>query len=745
MKAFLLFTIFSLKEESLNLCVYPMSLYRKIVLFFLVIRYNCYEGSDMNLELLNEEQREAVTYLNGPLLVLAGAGSGKTKVLTSRIAYLIEKGISPYNILAITFTNKAAAEMKERVIKLIGGEASSMQISTFHSFGLRIVRDNHEKLNLENNFAIFDSEDSLTAIKRVLKRMDLDSNKYNPKTFRNKISSFKNDLKSPDDAKRMSKDELDDLIAKVYLEYEEELRKDNGVDFDDLLLLPIKLFKENSDILLKYQERFKYILIDEYQDTNEAQYRLTKMLANRYQNLCVVGDSDQAIYGFRGANFKNILNFEKDYKTCKTIILKKNYRSTKVILDAANSVIKNNINRHPKDLESVNGNGELISYYRAKNGPDEINYIADTILSLQKKGESLDDIVILYRTNAQSRNFEDEFLKRNIPYRMIGAINFYARREIKDLMAYLKVINNPRDAISLLRSINTPKRGIGNKAIDDIISKSNEENISLFEAITNGKALTYKNMILELQEAKEHLSLTELVDLVLDKSGLKKELIDENSIEAETRLENLEEFKSITKAFEDKYGLISLPDFLYEVGLISDNTEISDSQNRVTLMTVHAVKGLEFKYCFITGLEEGLFPHMNSMNSSEEIEEERRLCYVAITRAKEKLYLTNAMSRILYGNSQVNPVSRFIKEIDDNLLKMENQELDGFIKQNAIPKKVLEEEIVNTEFNPNDYVFHDTFGTGKVISVDKTVIKVAFKMPYGIKTLMKNHPSLHKV
>ena len=699
----------------------------------------------MKLDTLNDEQKEAVTYLNGPLLVLAGAGSGKTKVLTSRIAYLIEKGISPYNILAITFTNKAAAEMKDRVIKLIGGEASNMQISTFHSFGLRIVRDNHEKLNLESTFAIFDTEDSLTAIKRVLKRLDIDSNKYNPKTFRNKISSFKNDLKSAEDAMRLAKDEMDELIAKVYLEYEKELQNDNGVDFDDLLLLPIKLFKENPDILLKYQERFQYILIDEYQDTNEAQYILTKMLASRYQNLCVVGDSDQAIYGFRGANFKNILNFEKDYKTCKTIILKKNYRSTKVILDAANSVIKNNINRHPKDLESVNGEGELISYYRAKNGPDEISYIADTITSLQKKGESLDDIVILYRTNAQSRNFEDEFLKRNIPYRMIGAINFYARREIKDLMAYLKVINNPRDAISLLRSINTPKRGIGNKAIDDIINRSNEENISLFDAIDSGKALVYKNMILDFQNEMEHLSLTELVDLVLEKSGLKKELVDENSIEAETRIENLEEFKSITKAFEDKYGLISLPDFLYEVGLISDNTEIQDSANRVTLMTVHAVKGLEFKDCFITGLEEGLFPHINSMNSNDEIEEERRLCYVAITRAKEKLYITNAMTRVLYGQNQVNPISRFVKEIDSNLLKIENEETTGFIKKTEKPKKVLDEEIVSADYQPNDYVFHDVFGTGKVISVDKSIIKVAFKMPYGIKTLMKSHSSLHRV
>ena len=695
----------------------------------------------MKLDTLNNEQKEAVEYVNGPLLVLAGAGSGKTKVLTSRIAYLIERGISPYNILAITFTNKAAAEMKGRITKLIGGDASSMQISTFHSFGLRIIRENYHLLNLSNNFAIFDTEDSLTAIKRVLKKLDIDSNKFTPKSFRNKISSLKNDLITCDSYNKYARDDFEQMVVKVYNEYEKELINDNAVDFDDLLLLPIKLFKENKDILEKYQERFKYILIDEYQDTNEAQYVLTKLLAKRYQNICVVGDSDQAIYGFRGANFKNILNFENDYKLCKKVILKKNYRSTKVILDAANSVIKNNKLRHPKELESVKNDGELITYYRAKNGLDEIKFVADEINKL-KKSVSLDEIVILYRTNAQSRLFEEEFLKRNIPYRIIGAINFYARREIKDLMAYLKVINNPRDAISLLRAINTPKRGIGNKTIEDIIMKSNDMGISLFDAIDSGKALKFKNMILELIDESSHLSLTELVDLVLNNSGIKEELEKENSVEAETRLENLEEFKSITKSFEDKYGLISLPDFLYEVSLISDNTEITDSNNRVTLMTVHSVKGLEFDYVFITGLEEGLFPHINSMNTNSEIEEERRLCYVAITRAREKLYITNSLSRILYGNEQINPVSRFVSEIDDSLLNKVNEASREIKEKKNIFKKVLLEDS-ESDYHVGDYVYHDVFGTGKIIEVDKSIVKVAFKMPYGLKTLMKNHPSLH--
>ena len=703
----------------------------------------------MDLSKLNNEQKEAVTFLNGPLLVLAGAGSGKTRVLTHRIAYLIEKGISPYRILAITFTNKAASEMKERVIKLIGSEASHMQISTFHSFGLRLIRENAKILNLGNNFAIYDTDDSLTLVKQILKTLNIDTNKFTPKSFRNKISSLKNDLINYEEYKQYAKTDFDEMVIKVYKKYEEELRSNNAVDFDDLLILPIKLFRENEDILVKYQERFKYILIDEYQDTNEAQYVLTRLLASRYQNICVVGDSDQAIYGFRGANFKNILNFEKDYKLCKTIILNKNYRSTKNILDAANSVIQNNQERHPKDLVSVKDNGEKITYYRAHNGLDEVSFVANKINELKDKNISLDEIVVLYRTNAQSRSFEDEFLKKNIPYRLIGSINFYQRKEIKDLMAYLKVVNNPRDTISLLRSINTPRRGIGSKTIEDLVEKSTENNISLLDAIESGKALVYKNLIKEIQEESDKLSLTELVDLVLDKSGLKEELINEHSKEADERLENLEEFKSITKAFEDKYGLISLPDFLYEVSLISDNTEINDSKNRVTLMTIHAVKGLEFNYVFLTGLEEGLFPHSNCLYSESEIEEERRLCYVAITRAKEKLYITNARTRVLYGMDQINPVSRFINEIDDELLESNIDITSGFIKKretSVTSSKVLSfDNGNNNEYQKDDYVFHDVFGTGKVLSVEKSVVKVAFKMPYGIKTLMKNHKSLRKV
>lgn len=702
----------------------------------------------IDLTKLNEEQKEAVLTVNGPLLVVAGAGSGKTRVLTSRIAYLISKGIRPYNILAITFTNKAAHEMKERVVKLVGEEANLMQISTFHSFGLRIIRENYEKLGLDKNFTIFDSEDSLTIIKRILKELDIDSKKFPPKSFKNRISGLKNDLISPMTYENYAKDEFEKMVVKVYHRYNNELMNNNGVDFDDLLIMPIKLFREYPVILEYYQEKFKYILIDEYQDTNEAQYILTKLISKKYQNICVVGDSDQTIYGFRGANFKNILNFEKDYPNCKTIVLNKNYRSTKNILAVANSVIKHNVNRYDKDLISVLTDGDKVVYYRGIDGLDEINYIVNEIKEISEKA-SFDDIVVLYRTNAQSRAFEDEFLKRNIPYRIIGGVNFYARKEIKDLVAYLKIINNPRDSISLLRAINTPKRGIGNKTVTDLIEKSEKEGKSLFEVIDSGKTLAFKNLINDLIKESENLSLTELVDLVLDKSGLKEELVNEKTLEADIRLANLEEFKSITKSFEDKYGLISLPDFLYEVGLISDNTEITDENNRVTLMTIHAVKGLEFDYVFVTGLEENLFPHSNCLESDSEIEEERRLCYVAITRAKKKLYLTNARTRILYGLNQINPVSRFINEIDKDNLDIIGNDIKGIfhIAKDEI-KKMVKDDYLNKEdttYNVNDFVYHDNFGPGKVLSVSGSVVKVAFKMPYGIKTVMKNHKSLRKV
>ena len=694
----------------------------------------------MKLDTLNEEQREAVTYLNGPLLVLAGAGSGKTKVLTSRIAYLIEKGISPYNILAITFTNKAAAEMKERVVKLIGGEAGSMQISTFHSFGLRLIRENHEYLGLDNNFAIFDTEDSLTAIKRVLKRMDIDSNKFPPKSFRNKISGLKNDLVSFSDFERKAQSEFDKLAAKVYREYEQELKNDNGVDFDDLLILPIKLFKENSDILMKYQERFKYILIDEYQDTNEVQYKLSKLLSEKYKNIYVVGDESQSIYSFRGSNYRNILNFERDYKNARTILLEQNYRSTKNILSAANDIIKNNREKKDKNLWTLNDDGAKVVIKRANDEIDEANFVANEIKKYYKDGTKLKDIAILYRTNAQSRVMEEAMLKNNLPYKVVGSFYFYNRREIKDLISYLRLIYNNQDDVSLMRIINSPKRGIGDKTISNLVLKANDNNISMFEAIDSGKELVFKELINNLKQEAEKLSLTELVEMVLEKTGLKTELINEKTVEAEARLENLEEFKSITKSYEEKYGIISLGEFLEQISLVSDVADYKNIEDAVTLMTVHAAKGLEFKYVFVIGMEEGIFPHNNSFSSNVDLEEERRLCYVAVTRAKEKLYLISAKRRMLYGMDNMNPISRFINEINDDHKDILDSETI-FNKVSKLSKNVD----TSIEYNVGEKVCHEEFGEGVIVSVEKTILTIAFPHPYGIKMIMKGHKSIKKV
>ncbi len=709
---------------------------------------------------LNEQQKEAVEYINGPLLVLAGAGSGKTRVLTTRIAYLIEHGVNPDNILAITFTNKAAHEMKDRIYKLIGYSAKTMQISTFHSFGLRIIRENFEYLGYDKNFVIFDSDDTLTIIKKILKDKNLDPTKYNPKGIRSKISSLKNELISPSDYKQQAITEFDKLVSEIYIKYEDSLKKNNSLDFDDLLILPIELFTKRKDILEMYQEKFKYILIDEYQDTNEAQYRLTKLLASKYKNICCVGDADQSIYGFRGANYQNILNFEKDYKNAKIINLEENYRSTKTILKAANSVIKHNINRKEKNLFSNLDIGDKISYYRASSGLLEVKFVIDKIKELMNEGKSLSDMVVLYRTNAQSRSFEDGFLKANIPYKIVGGVNFYNRAEIKNLLAYLRLIHNPSDDVSLERIINVPRRGIGQKTLSNLMVQANENNTSIYEAITSGKELLFKNLIEELRSLQDTMPLIEFIDLVLEKSGIKDEYKNEKTLEADIRLENLEEFKSVAKTFEDETGVISLEDFLLNVSLISDTTEVQEVKEAIPLMTIHAVKGLEFDYVFLVGMEENIFPHANCLFSKEEIEEERRLCYVAITRCKKKLFLTNARVRLLYGQEQINPVSRFISEIDDDLLdnvgiKILNENSQEMVyNKDKDPKVKLSDAYIEKEMNyqVGDFVYHENFGAGKVVEVipnekdpKRTLLKIAFKLPFGIKTLIYSHKSLRKV
>lgn len=698
----------------------------------------------MNLNELNDKQKEAVLYNDGPLLIIAGAGAGKTKTLTTKIAYLIDElGASPYSILAITFTNKAAKEMKDRVYAQVGDAAKKMTVSTFHSFGLRLLRDNSDVLGYDRNFVIMDSDDSLTVVKKIIKDMGYDPKVYNPRGIRNQISSCKNEMTTPSMYEKYAVSEYEKVVCEIYRRYEDKLYKNNSVDFDDLLLLPIKLFRTHPEILERYQDYYKYILVDEYQDTNQAQYILTKMLSEKNRNLTCVGDDSQSIYSFRGANYKNILNFEKDYKDAKTILLEQNYRSTSVILDAANDVIKNNKQRKDKKLWTARGEGEKIKYYRAYNERDEAQYVIRKIKELINRNVDYKDIAVLYRTNAQSRVMEEEMLKENLPYRVVGSFYFYSRKEIKDLIAYLRLIHNSKDNVSLLRVINVPKRGIGLKTIDNLTKKADENDTSIYESITSGKELAFKEMIEKLKEISNEITLTELIDKVLEATGMKEELESEKTLEAEIRLENLEEFKSITKAFEEREGLVSLEDFLLEISLISDVEDYRDDPNRINLMTIHSVKGLEFDHVFVIGMEEGLFPHMNSLMENSEIEEERRLMYVAITRAKDNLHLVNARRRTLFGKEQINPVSRFISEINSNLLESNVKDEIKPQEEKIEVEEMFREE--DTDYQVGDYVYHETFGAGRVVEVSNTLVSVAFKHPHGIKKLMKNHKKLSKV
>ena len=695
----------------------------------------------MNIDYLNDKQKEAVLADDGPVLILAGAGSGKTSVLTTKIAYLIEeKGANPKNILAITFTNKAAREMKERIIKMVGSKAYDMQISTFHSFGLRIIKENYERLGYEKNFTIIDSDDSLTLIKKIMKELNIDTTRCNPKFIKNNISSCKNEMMTPSRYKSLAVDEVGEITYKVYEKYQEALKRNNSLDFDDLLTMPVMLFNNYKDVLDSYQELFKYVFIDEYQDTNEAQYTLSKMISAKYKNICVVGDEAQSIYSWRGANYKNILNFEKDYKDAKVILLEQNYRSTKMILNAANSVIKNNINKKDKNLWTLNEEGEKIKYIKANDEKDEASYVTKEIKELKNKGVNLDDIAVLYRTNAQSRTIEEGFLNSNIPYRIVGAFAFYSRKEIKDLLAYLKLIYNTKDDISLLRIINYPKRGIGSKTVDNLSMESVLNGTSIFDTIKSGKELEFKKQIEEMIDLSNNLSLTETIDMVLNKSGIKKELESERTLEADIRLENLNEFKSISKTFEEESGIASLEEFLNEVSLVSDvNEQKNNDTSKVTLMTIHAVKGLEFDYVFVIGMEENIFPHVNSSFEEEGLEEERRLCYVAITRAKKKLYLLNALRRTLFGKTSVNMPSRFISEIDDEYIDKPS------IKKEFV-SKLDKTKMFNLDngLNVGDNVVHDSYGPGVVVMVDKSIATIACK-GVGIKKLMKNHKSIKKV
>lgn len=693
------------------------------------------------IEKLNNEQKKAATFKDGPCLVIAGAGSGKTKVLTTRIANLIENGVKPYNILAITFTNKAAGEMRERVNNIIN--AHDAFIGTFHSFGLKIIRENSALFNLTSAFTLIDTEDQTSIIKKIMKDINITDKMISPAFIKSKISFIKNNMLSDSEIANFLISENEKIAVKIYYEYEKILKRNNTLDFDDLLKKPVELFNSNKEVLEKYQDKFKYILIDEYQDTNEVQYKLVKLLSKKYLNLFVVGDPSQSIYAFRGANYQNILNFEKDFKGCTVIKLPQNYRSTQTILDAANEVISHNKQRKDLDLFSDLGQGVKIKYIRTFNDSMENKRVVDEIQKLYEEGYNRKDMAIFYRTNAQSRSIEDALVKANIPYKVFGSFYFYKRKEIKDLLAYLKLIANPSDDVSLERVINEPKRKIGDKTIENLREKARCLNISMFEAIDSGKELEFKNLILNLIEISKDTSITGLIDKTLELSKMKETYENDKSLESDIRLENLMEFRSVSETYEKETGNVNLSDFLMEVSLVSDAAEYSADADAVTLMTVHSAKGLEFKVVFIIGLEENIMPISKALYDDEELEEERRLMYVAITRAKEKLYLLNAGRRMLYGNMQMNPPSRFISEISDNLLDKEETKNE----MHSLKTKLLysDDNTSGEEFKNGDIVTHLTFGKGVVVSVDDKFITIAFHQRFGVKKFLKNYKGIRKV
>ena len=691
------------------------------------------------LDGLNKEQRKAVEHIKGPCLVLAGAGSGKTKVLTMRIANLIQKGIYSGNILAITFTNKAAKEMRERINNVV--ENNYAFVGTFHSFGLKVIRENYEKLGLFHNFTIVDSDDVNNIIKKILKELDYDYKEYNPGFIRNKISFIKNEMLSDEAVDKFLSSPPEQVAAKVYFEYQKVLKRNNAVDFDDLLKMPVELFLEDKEVLDYYQEKYQYILIDEYQDTNEVQYKMVKKLAEKYRNLFVVGDINQSIYGFRWSNYRNILNFEKDYPEAKSITLNQNYRSTNIILNAANSVIKNNTESKEVNLFSELGDGVKVKYIRSYDEKHEVTLIMEEIKKLLNSGYSYQDIAILYRTNAQSRILEEGMLKANYPYKVVGSYYFYKRKEIKDLLSYLRLISNHADDVSLTRIINVPKRGIGSKSIEDLQTLAKEQNTSIFEVLSKPKELEFKNLILELTEVSKDIDLTELIDLVLEKTGMKAEMEKDSTLESELRLENLLEFKSITENYQKETGTVNLEDFLEDISLVADVSEHNENDEAITLMTMHSAKGLEFKIVFLAGMEENIMPHSMSLQDKDGIEEERRLCYVAITRAKERLYITNAKRRMLFGNTAMNPPSRFIGEIDPDLIEKDEstmlKDISSFEKEKYYSNE-------STDYKCGEVVNHQVFGRGVVIDCDDRFVTVAFNKSYGIKKFLSNYQGLKK-
>ena len=721
----------------------------------------------IDLSTLNDMQRRAVEKTEGPLLLLAGAGSGKTRVLTHRIAYLIEeKDVYPANILAITFTNKAAAEMKERVERLIGGLASNMWISTFHSACVRILRRDIDKIGYTKDFVIYDTTDQKTVLKDCYKELNVNDESYPIRYVQGVISSSKDKLQTPERFEQIHYTDFKmKKITEIYKLYQKKLKSNNAMDFDDLIMKTIELFETAPEVLAFYQRKFQYIMIDEYQDTNRAQYKLVNMLAKKHTNLCVVGDDDQSIYKFRGADIRNILNFEKDFKETTVIKLEQNYRSTETILEAANRVIRANTERKNKSLWTANEEGKQIKYFKGQNEREEAAFIAHEIgKKIENENRMNSDFAVLYRTNAQSRVIEDALRRSNISYKIIGGLKFYDRKEIKDIMAYLRVILNPLDDISLVRVINTPKRGIGTKTIDKLNKAAEERGEKLFSVLLDVQERgsfskrvlaginSFLNVVVKYIKDKEQYPVTEIIKNVLDETGYIKELEKENTIEARTRIENLQEFISVAMEFEMNSETKSLEEFLATISLSSDIDNLEEDQDTVVLMTLHSAKGLEFPVVFMVGMEEGIFPGARSLMDDTELEEERRLCYVGITRAKEQLYLTHAFMRTLYGRTNVNPISRFIDEIPLDLIENGEKNIKvakkGINKSNIgnnlnrpieFAKKKAANKVDSSEVKPGTKVEHKVFGTGTVISIkgsgEKSELTIAFDKK-GVKKLM---------
>ncbi|MBE1556028.1 DNA helicase PcrA [Sporosarcina limicola] len=732
---------------------------------------------------MNPEQARAVKKTEGPLLIMAGAGSGKTRVLTHRIAYLVvEKNVYPSNILAITFTNKAAREMRNRIDGLLGaGTGERMWVSTFHSMCVRILRRDIDRIGFAKSFSILDSSDQLTVVKNVLKQLNLDPKQYDPRMLLNTISSAKNECINAQDFRSQidPSNPYEKTIAGVYDGYAKRLRQNQSLDFDDLIMMTLVLFERVPDVLEFYQNKFQYIHVDEYQDTNNAQYRLVNMMADKFKNLCVVGDSDQSIYRWRGADIGNILSFEKDYKNAEMIMLEQNYRSTKRILQAANDVITNNHSRYDKKLRTDNEEGETIYVYKASDEKDESQFVVGKIIELRdQESLKLDEFAILYRTNAQSRIIEEYLVKSNLDYTIVGGTKFYDRKEIKDLLAYLRLIANNADDLALARIINEPKRSIGATSFEKMARFAIEHDRSIFDALQEvdfmgitaraaNEVAKFRDLVIGFTQMQEYLSVSELVEQVLDKSGYREMLNREKTIESESRLENIEEFLSVTEAFEkraaEEEGDRSLVAFLTDLALIADIDSLDKEENQATekivLMTMHAAKGLEFPVVFIIGMEENVFPHARSIGDNEEMEEERRLAYVGITRAEQKLYLTSASYRTLYGRASYNNPSRFISEISDDIMEVISRKSDfssGGSRSRIVEptRSAVKKPVYKTSggdkmgWNPGDKAVHKKWGTGMVVSVkgsgEEVELDIAFPDPVGIKRLLAKFAPIEK-